>query len=173
MSEEKDFNMRTLTLVLFFAVVLVSSDGCKRHHEPIAPPRQLAASVGKPDQIEAGEILSATETAFGLALPDGMKVTKRLYNNIVVVSTDPSFRVAAYIQSRVDATLVSEPGKMSFLNATVKEPREPWSGNLRIDVSRRGQTTVIELWGEAFPKTNDAAPADGSETQRATQIVRD
>ncbi len=119
-----------------------------------------AAASDLPDQLAPDVILETREVAFGLPLPEGMTITRELYDNVVVVGTRPLEDVVAYVSERVDADVKSEAGSTSFVHATVKHPKGEWRGSLRIDVERRGATTVISLWGEprrAVARASEAA----------------
>ena len=148
--------LRALSLVASSLVVALASalSGC-RHEKHDAQPPPDVAPFEAPDQLAEGELLETSDEAFGLALPEGLRITKRLYSNVVLVGTRPSSEVVDYLRQHVDAKVESGIGSTVFADVTVKKPRSDWRGSLRIEVSRQGATTRVELWGEVPPPLPD------------------
>lgn len=153
--------------------LLLPATGCRRrtvqsstHESLVTTPQPPSADapdrLDAPDRIDANEILETQDAAFGLPLPEGMAITKQLFGNVVVVGTMPMDDVVSYLRAHVDADVRSEPGLVTFTNVAVRKPRGVFRGTLRIEVARRGATTVVELWGDAAP-----APSDSSEPTTA------
>ncbi len=128
--------------------------GCRHEKHDALPPPDVAPFEA-PDQLAEGELLETSDEAFGLALPEGLRITKRLYSNVVLVGTRPSSEIVDYLRQHVDAKVESGVGSTLFADVTVKKPRSDWRGSLRIEVSRQGATTRVELWGEVPPPLPD------------------
>ena len=157
--------------ILVALTLITGVPGCRHEAQraPLPPPLGVALP---PDVVVKGELLDTPDEAFGLSLPEGLTVTKRLYANVVLIGTRPLDDVVEYIRQRVDAEVESGPGWTSFIGATVKKPQSDWRGTLRIEVARRGATTVVELWGEVPPLAMEgAARALPSTFQSAARSV--
>lgn len=147
---------RALSLVVSSLVVALGSglSGCRHERHDALPPPD-AAPFDAPDQLAEGELLETSDEAFGLALPEGLRITKRLYSNVVLVGARPSSEIIEYLRQHVEAKVESGVGTTTFVDVSVKKPRSDWRGSLRIEVSRQGETTRVELWGEVPPPLPD------------------
>jgi hypothetical protein len=103
------------------------------------------------DRLGAGELVESTEVLFGLPVPEGMTVHRRLFDNAAAIGPLSEAEVAAYVRRRVEAHEERTEETTSFEHAHLRGEHAPLAGTLRIDVSRRGEMTVLAVWIDAAP----------------------
>lgn len=127
-----------------------------------APSSSIVTPVA-PDQLAPGEVAESREEAFGLLLPEGLRITRREFNMVTAEGSLSPEDVSNYIRSRVkEGDVETGPGRTSFLRANVLKPTTTWRGMLRIDVEGDGKFTQLRVFGEQTPKEIPTLPMANS-----------
>lgn len=138
--------------VVLLPLLLCSlTGGCADRGAAPAPSSSIRTPVA-PDAVAVGEVPESSEEAFGLKLPQGLRVTKREFDRVTAEGSLAPEDVSNYIRSRVkEGDVETGPGRTSFLRANVLKPVTEWRGNLRIDVVGDGKFTQLRIFGEQTP----------------------
>ncbi|MFO0617740.1 MAG: hypothetical protein U0414_34420 [Polyangiaceae bacterium] len=101
----------------------------------------------------------SNEEAFGLAIPAGLRVTRRDHDMVVAEGSLAPEDVSNFVRSRVrEGEVETGPGRTSFVRVGVVKPLSPWKGRLRIDVEGVGKFTSLRIVGEPeLPPGNASA----------------
>lgn len=163
---------RILGLVAALGIVL----GCHRKTSS-APPAEVEEEpeAASPDRLQAGEHLPASETAFGLTIPTGLRLTRH-FNDSAYFTGETS---VASVIDQVESHIVSSPmemmsGRAVFTRAYVKGDAS--RRMLRVEIAGTPHGTQLylkditpqpapqglsqtEMWGRAG-RTADGIPID-------------
>lgn len=140
--------------VSFVGVTLIcaaSAVGCGDGNPPQANARG-GPPPPAPDSVASGEVAESRDEAFGLALPAGLRVTRRDHDLVMAEGSLPPEQVSNFVRSRIQGG--SEeigPGRTTFLHTTTLKPVTAWRGTLRIDVEGDGKFTKLRVFGEQAP----------------------
>lgn len=159
---------------LFALVVATAAWGCRDAPKPDARPNPPAASASASprtvDQLAPGELAESSETAFGLALPRGMRVERRFGDLVSAKGKVPPTALMSYVKKRVDAD-TADFGLESarFADAHVKGARP--GAHVRIDIEGSADGTVLVV-RDTTPHEL-AAPLGEAETLRRAGLRPD
>jgi hypothetical protein len=94
-------NEPRLLSVLGVALGLAVCAGCDT--KPTLAPTPPAAAETAPDRLQAGESLPEAETAFGLPLPPGMKLTRHFTDSAYFTGELPVEKALEHVQANIEA----------------------------------------------------------------------
>lgn len=150
-------------MALFAAAVALASFACKKE-EPIEyapPPAPAAAADAAPqDHLGEGELLEGKEKAFGLTLPQRVKIDSA-FTDLVYASGDArADAVANYIRARVRYGTV-RIGAANTLFEKVQLPERPGHEvSIRVAPGDNGRGCLIEMREIIAPKPLPGSEAD-------------
>ncbi len=150
--------------------------GCGETTKPAPPPDRPREEVAPIDELAEGELPEGRVFAFGLPVPDGMRLEPRSNLVVTAIGPVPFEEVANFVRDRVEAgQTTTGPSKTVFDRVKIKTPRGPEELRqplpekegaeevMRIEVSttKRGHTRL-----EVSRATRAKAPVGLSEDQR-------
>jgi hypothetical protein len=152
----------------FVSVALLS--GCKKQHGTESPEAKATGSVaGEPetsarpplDHLASGELPPGTASAYGLVLPNGMRLFANFSRTAEAIGPQRPEDVANYIRERVTATRV-ELGAVGTVFPAVQVKNGDPTKTLRIEVVPLGDRTKVVV-RDISPPTERVA-VDPNET---------
>ncbi len=131
-----------------FALVFVQG-GCKSKNAlPEASGAASSAGPGEmaaPDELGRGELLIGKEDAFGLPLPEGMKISRKSSDSVRAQGSLSPEVFTEFVRSRVEAEVETEPRRTRFSRAKVKAPVGGVVAGLRIDITVVEGVTIADI----------------------------
>jgi hypothetical protein len=123
-----------------FGLLAAAAGAC--HSKPPPAPEQAAESAQAPDRLQAQERLPDSETAFGLALPAGMQLTRHFNDSAYFIGRSDVSSVVLALQPQLTARSVEMArGRATFARTQIKQDTsQRW---VRIEVSREGSGTQV------------------------------
>ena len=143
----------------------VMTGGCKKQEAdveivPPAPLPALDAAAAPPDHLGEGELLEGTDKAFGLTLPQNVKVDNRFIDLVYASGTARPDAVANYIRARVRFGTV-RIGAANTLFEKVQVPEIPGRElAIRVAAGENGRGCAIEMRDVTAPKPLEGSEAD-------------
>lgn len=112
------------------------------HSKAPPPASDLPEEPATPDRLSANERLPEAETAFGLALPPGMQLTRHFNDSAYFLGRAPLTSVVVALQPQLTARSVEmTPRRAIFAHTQIKQDAAGrW---VRIEVSAEGQGTQV------------------------------
>lgn len=121
---------------------LLATFVCACHSKPPPAPEQAEESAAAPDRLQARERLPDSETAFGLALPPGMSLTRHFNDSAYFIGKPDVSSVVLALQPQLTARSVEMArGRATFARTQIKQDTaQRW---VRIEVSAEGAGTQV------------------------------
>jgi hypothetical protein len=132
---------RLLTL-LGVAFGLGVCAGCDT--KPTVAPAPAAAAAAPPDRLQAGESLPEAETAFGLPLPPGMRLTRHFSDSAYFTGELPMEKALEHVQGHIEARDIELMSRRTVISrAFIKGDKD--RRLVRIEVSKLPQGSQIYI----------------------------
>jgi hypothetical protein len=121
---------------------LLAALACACHSKPPPAPEQATESADAPDRLQGHERLPESETAFGLALPPGMSLTRHFNDSAYFIGKPDVASVVLALQPQLTARSVEMAGShATFARTQIKQDAsQRW---VRIEVSAEGGGTQV------------------------------
>ncbi len=108
--------------LLFFAALAA----CRKTEQEDAPPVVVMSDAGRPtDHLAKGELPEGTERAFGIVLPVGMVIDRRLFDLVLAEGAVNFTSVEEYVKKRVGGGTVRKESNSRLILRNVRTPSEP------------------------------------------------
>ena len=132
-----------LLSALGVALGLLVSAGCDT--KPTLAPAPPPAAEAAPDRLQAGETLPAAETAFGLPLPPGMKLTRHFNDAAYFTGELPMDKALEHVQANIEARALEMMGRRTVISrAFIKGDKERRLVRIEISKLPRGSQIYIK-----------------------------
>jgi hypothetical protein len=124
------------------ALWLLAALAAACHSKAPAPASDVPEERATPDRLSGTERLPEAETAFGLTLPAGMRLTRHFNDSAYFLGASPVTSLVVALQPQLTARSVEmRPGRAVFAHTQIKQDAAGrW---VRIEVSAEGQGTQV------------------------------
>jgi hypothetical protein len=118
--------------------------GCRSDSERAAPQPSKPRPPAKPvDRLAAGELAPGSDLLFGMAVPKGMRVTRKFPDAAYLEGQVESTALVQYLRERVDTAGVElTPSRATFHRAIIKgQPGRVY----KIEIVQKGLTSELVM----------------------------